>query len=248
MKKIVVFFLAVVCTIGLSSPTVMAQERTSQELLVQASQEMEQKAIQLGLEVGKEYEYKYADGTVQKYYLDEGYNPYYVAENGEQVFLALPLIHTTITNEELLEAIHQGIPQNLGLVDVGDRDISLLAPPTNYHDLTNKYTATYNFSGDQLYYPMFKVPSNYPTIRITTSSYVPATQKKLFIIYTIYDTLTGSAVASGMFRGSDGTGVDCTLGLNISGITTASRFIGLSVGRAGSMTSCKFEVIKYSNW
>lgn len=238
MKKILSFVLAAVFMLGFTNTAVMAEDVTSNNLLEQASQEMEEKAKLMGLVVGKEYEYKYPDGRIQKYYLDEMYNPYFTDENGEKVLLALPLEHTIITNEELLEVIQEGATFN-----TTNGNISSYAAPTNYHDLTNRYFANYNFSGEKLYQPMFKVPNNFPCIRVTTSNHVPATQGKINIVYTIYDTITGTSVASGMLRA-----VDCRAGKNIGGLTTASRFIGLTIGRSDELTSCNIEVIKYSNW
>lgn len=79
--------------------------------------------------IGEEYTFVFEDGTQINYYLDSDGLPY-VIRNGIKVYAAIPLEQFIITDENLLRELNAGLPSSQ------PGNISPMAVPTSYYDLT----------------------------------------------------------------------------------------------------------------
>lgn len=237
MKKALCLCLALVMCVSLCMFSAFAADDgmaapSMDELFRQASQQIEDAAKAQVLKIGVPYTYVYSDGRVQEYYLDEGYNPYFVSTSGEKVWLALPLPHLEITNEKLASIVTRS---------------SVPTPrwaPASYYDLgASVYSVNWDFSGENILQPpTFKLKQNDPSIVVKTSNFGFLAPRKHFVAYTWYDEITGTTRA-GMLRGNDGLGMDCSTGIGarIQGFTN-ERYIALTIGRANEVTTCTVTI------
>ena len=76
----------------------------------------------------QQYTYYYPNGNSVMYYLDDAGNPY-VFENGEKIYIALPLEHLKVTDENLIFDLNQSINNN-------SQQIQPYSVPTSYFDLS----------------------------------------------------------------------------------------------------------------
>lgn len=238
MKKVLCLCLAVLLCVSLSSFSAFAADDDSAEpsvhdLFLQASQQIEDAAKAAGLEIGVLYTYTSPEGDSQDYYLDEGYNPYYIDENGEKVWLVLPLPHLAITDERLLNIIEGN---------------AVASPfewqPSSYHDLGNgAYTVSnFNFEGENIFQtPILKLWRNSPSVRVHTKDFPLFSGYKHFISFVWYSSVDGASTRTGMLRGTDGLGIDCRKVARIQ-CTTVERFVRLSMIRADNVKSCTVEI------
>ncbi|MCM1101017.1 MAG: hypothetical protein NC398_06500 [Acetatifactor muris] len=109
-----------------------------------------------------------ADGTVYEYYLDENLNPYTFVD-GEMIYMALPLAHLEVTDEEKLEELNAALPTS-GVA----RGV-----PTDYQDISAygetrlvsvAYTASVDFTKHNPFEtPVLKINRQHNIIRVRTS-------------------------------------------------------------------------------
>lgn len=230
--------LAVLLCVSMSSFSAFAADDDSAEpsvhdLFLQASRQIEDAAKAAGLEIGVLYTYTSPEGGSQDYYLDEGYNPYYIDENGEKVLIALPLPHLVITDERLL-SILQG----------GNAASTFEWQPSSYYDLGNgPYTVSnFNFEGENIFQtPILKLWRNSPSVRVQTKDFSLFSGHKHFISFVWYSSVDGASTRTGMLRGTDGLGIDCR-GVARIQCTTVERFVRLSMIRADNVKSCTVEI------
>ena len=120
--------------------------------------------------IDEAYTYTLEDGTIINYYLDEDGLPY-IIENGEEIYIFLPLPQFKITDEEVLSELNAEI-QNI------NNDLMVRAVPTNYFELTVDsdvptksiaYSKRYSFANHTTHVmPIFKMNGHHAKIRFRT--------------------------------------------------------------------------------
>lgn len=155
--------------------------------------------------IDEAYTYTLEDGTIINYYLDEDGLPY-IIEDGEKIYIGLPLPQFEVTDEKVLNDLNAEI-QNI------NNDMVARAAPTNYFELTVDsdfptqsiaYSNRYSFANHTINYtPVFKMNGNHNKIRFRTDNVEKplfGSKKVSFIIqvcstdgawysYTYYDEL-----------------------------------------------------------
>ena len=141
--------------------------------------------------VEEAYSYTLEDGTVINYYLDEDGLPY-IIEDGEKIYIGLPLPQFEVTDEKVLNDLNAEI-QNI------NNDMVARAAPTNYFDLTvssipsksRAFSQGYSFANHTTHVtPVFKMNGNHKTIRFRTDDLEKPLlgSKKVSFIIQIYST------------------------------------------------------------
>lgn len=142
--------------------------------------------------IDEAYTYTLEDGTIINYYLDEDGLPY-IIENGEEVYIGLPLPQFEIKDEKVLDEL------NMEIQNIND-DKVVRTTPTNYFELTVDsdlptqsiaYSNRYSFTNHTINYtPVFKMNGNHKTIRFRTDNVEKPLlgSKKVSFIIQIYST------------------------------------------------------------
>ena len=132
----------------------------------------------------KEYVFTDSNGETIYYYIDDEDNPY-IIENGEKVFIALPLERYRITDENILSELNA--------------EMNTRGAPTNYVTLTvpagsqtsTTYSNSYNFANYTTHNtPIFKMSTSHSKIRFRTTNLVKPLlgSSKVSFVYRYYST------------------------------------------------------------
>lgn len=130
--------------------------------------------------------YVYNNGETEIHYLlDERMQPYYEA-NGEHIYLALPLEHLKVTDENLLAELNHSMHITMA------RN-TLAYEPAEYHDLAiESFERTMYLSDNYTYTGILKMDITKPIVRIKTSNEVKnnlLTGKKISYIIAYYSVV-----------------------------------------------------------
>lgn len=130
------------------------------------------------------YVYNYGDKEIY-YLLDEKKQPYYES-NGERIYLALPLEHLKVTDEEFLAEL------NCSIKNTTLRTTSAYEPE-DYHNLASEpFESTIYLSNDYTYTKILKMNPTKEVIRIKTSKEVKNhffTGKKISYVVVYYSAV-----------------------------------------------------------
>lgn len=133
------------------------------------------------------YIYNYGDKEIY-YLLDEKMQPYYEAD-GERIYLALPLEHLRVTDEEFLAKLNRGM-QNAMAIN------PLTYVPGDYHDLAvEPFERTMYLSDNYTYTGILKMDPTKKVIRMKTSDEIKNhlfTGKKITYLVAYYSLVDES--------------------------------------------------------
>ncbi len=133
------------------------------------------------------YIYNYGDREIY-YLMDEKMQPYYEA-NGERIYLALPLEHLRVTDEEFLAELNRGMQTAMAINP-------LAYVPGDYHDLAvETFERTMYLSDNYTYTGILKMDPTKRVIRMKTSEEIKNhlfTGKKISYIVAYYSVVDES--------------------------------------------------------
>lgn len=185
-------------------------------------------------------QYVAPDGSVYAYYLDEAGNPYTIIDS-EKVYLALPLEHLRVTDQQKVEELSQAIwGGSLG------RTI-----PTTYYDISDNdstqkinssvYSANVDFSQTPTFTTsVLKVNRQHAEIRFKTSDIKKETiftGSKVNFTYFYYD------IVEDIWYSQDFTDIDCTgpTGVGMIFSPTITQYLQFSISKSSKIKSLKVE-------
>jgi len=126
------------------------------------------------------YQMELSDGTVVEYYLDEHLSPYQM-NDGQKVYLALPLEHLKITDPALVAELDASIGNT----------VTRGVPTDTYSLGTNRYNVHLDFRNDKSFVtPIFQYVGSNPFLKVKASNIdkAPFAGKEFNVCYMYYQS------------------------------------------------------------